>query len=88
MLVLLGVSWLLIGIVAAWLATVLSSDVGRRLGLALAGIAGAAAGGVLALSASGAFATGVAGGVIGAAAAVTIHLAGEDIRWRGPGLAV
>ncbi|HVL05842.1 MAG TPA: hypothetical protein VM388_07630 [Acidimicrobiales bacterium] len=88
MLVLLIVSWLLIGIGAAWIGKVLSSDILGWLGFGLFGIAGAIAGGMLAMGVSDAFFPGVFGGVIGAVAGVMLRGAAEEIRSRGPGLAV
>lgn len=88
MLVLLVVSWLLIGIGAAWIGKALSSDVLGWGGLGVFGIAGAVAGGVLALSVSDAFSAGVIGGVIGAVAGVMVRGSAEEIRSKGPGLAI
>lgn len=88
MLVLLVVSWLLIGIGAAWIGKMLYSDILGWFGLGLFGIAGAVAGGLVALSASDAFFPGVFGGVIGAVAGVLLRGAAEEIRSTGPGLAV
>jgi hypothetical protein len=88
MLVLLVVSWLLIGIGAAWIGRMLYADILGWFGLGLFGIAGAVAGGLAALSASDAVFPGVLGGVIGAVAGVMLRGAAEEIRSTGPGLAV
>ena len=88
MLVLLVVAWLLIGGGAAWIGKMRSSDILGWLGLALFGIVGAVAGGVVAMGVSEAFFPGVFGGVIGAVAGVMLRGAAEEIRSTGPGLAV
>ena len=87
MLVLLVVSWLLIGIGAAWIGKMLYSDILGWVGLGLFGMAGAVAGGLVALSASDAIVPGVFGGGIGAVAGVLLRGAAEEIRSTGPGLA-
>jgi len=88
MLVLLLVSWLLIGIAAAWVGRSLASDAFGWLGTGLFGIAGAIAGGVVALSVSDAFAVGVIGAAFGGLVGVFIRGSAEEIRTPGPGLAV
>ncbi len=88
MLVLLVVAWLLIGIGAAWIGKVLISDTLGWFGWGLFGIAGAVAGGMVAMGVSAAFFPGVFGGVIGAVAGVMLRGAAEEIRSTGPGLAV
>ena len=84
MLVLLVVSWLLIGIGAAWIGKMLSSEILGWLGLGLFGIAGAVAGGMVAMGVSEAFFPGVFAGVIGAVAGVMLR--GPPRRSAPPGL--
>ena len=87
MLVLSLVSWLLIGIAAAWVGKRLGSDALGWLGTALFGVAGAIAGGLVALSVSDAFTVGVIGAAIGGLMGVFIRGTAEEIRTPGPGIA-
>jgi len=58
------------------------------LGLGLFGIAGAVAGGLVAMGVSDDFFLGVAGSAVGAVVGVMLRGAAQEIRSRGPGLAV
>lgn len=88
MLVLLVVSWLLIGVGAAWIGKVLSSDLPGWFGLALFGSPGRLLGEWWPWAFRGPFPPGLFRGVIGAVAGVMLRGAAEEIRSTGPGLAV
>jgi uncharacterized membrane protein YeaQ/YmgE (transglycosylase-associated protein family) len=88
MLVLSLVSWLLIGIAAAWLGKTLASDRFGWFGLGVFGILGAITGGLAMLWASDAWLASDLGAALGALLGVFIRGAAEEIRSQGPGLAV
>ena len=88
MLVLSLVSWLLLGVAAAMIGKALAADHLGWFGLGAFGILGAVAGGIVGLGISDTFLAGAMGGAIGALAGVLIRGSAEEIRSRGPGLAV